>query len=147
MITKLAMQFINKSKLSFLLMASSTRMGSSLTTFINLKDPTLLRAKFLSSRHGESLEVLDPSASISDLEDGTAVIALVESMDRNDAKKAIDISSKALNKWKFHTTAMERSKMLSRLSQLISENADDIGRSLMVDILFLVCDVSCYCVF
>lgn len=135
--TKLAaMKLVNQSKLPFLMMTmSSIRMGSSLTTFINLKDPLLLRGKFL-SRHRESIQVVDPSATLSDIEDGTAVIALVEAMDRSDAKKSIEMSSKALNKWKFHTTALERSKMLNRLSMLITENADDIGKILVMDALF-----------
>jgi hypothetical protein len=135
--TKLAaMKLVNQSKLPFLMMTmSSIRMGSSLTTFINLKDPLLLRGKFL-PRHRESIQVVDPSATLSDIEDGTAVIALVEAMDRSDAKKSIEMSSKALNKWKFHTTALERSKMLSRLSMLITESADDIGKILVMDVLF-----------
>jgi hypothetical protein len=137
--TKLAaMKLVNQSKLPFLMMTmSSIRMGSSLTTFINLKDPLLLRGKFLPrARHRESIQVVDPSATLSDIEDGTAVIALVEAMDRSDAKKSIEMSSKALNKWKFHTTALERSKMLSRLSMLITESADDIGKILVMDVLF-----------
>eukprot|EP00557_Chaetoceros_sp_GSL56_P010580 CAMPEP_0176485304 /NCGR_PEP_ID=MMETSP0200_2-20121128/4969_1 /TAXON_ID=947934 /ORGANISM="Chaetoceros sp., Strain GSL56" /LENGTH=530 /DNA_ID=CAMNT_0017881941 /DNA_START=129 /DNA_END=1721 /DNA_ORIENTATION=- len=127
----------NQSKLPFILMTTTMssytiRMGSSLTTFINLKDPLLLRGKFL-SRHRESLEVIDPSATLGDIEDGTAVIALVEAMDRSDAKKAIEESSKALKKWKFHTSALERSKLLNRLSTLITENADDIARIMTLE--------------
>lgn len=133
----LAMKLIvnDSKKLTFFLMASSIstiRTVSSLTTSISLKDPTLLRAKFL-HRHRESLEVLDPSATSSEVEDGSAVIALVEVMDRDDAKKAIEASSKALNIWKFHTTALERSKMLNRLSSLITENADDIARIMTLE--------------
>jgi len=137
MLTKVAIMKFNQSKLPFILMTTTMssytiRMGSSLTTFINLKDPLLLRGKFL-SRHRESLEVIDPSATLGDIEDGTAVIALVEAMDRSDAKKAIEESSKALKKWKFHTSALERSKLLNRLSTLITENADDIARIMTLE--------------
>jgi len=109
------------------LLATSIRLSSSLTTSINLRDPTLLRTPSVTF-HRESLEVFDPAATINDIEDGSAVVALVEVMNRADAKKAIDISSRAFKTWRFQTTAAERSRMLSRWSTLITENVDDLGR-------------------
>ena len=116
-----------QNKFTFACMASSVRMISGLTTSIHLKDPTLLRVPEVTF-HRESLQVFDPAATNKQINDGSAVIALVEAMDRTDAKKAIDKSAEALEKWKFKTTGLERSQMLSRWSELITEHTDDLGR-------------------
>jgi len=118
---------LKQAEFALTFLATSIRLSSSLTTSINLRDPSLLRTPSVTF-HRESLEVLDPAATTREIEDGSAVIALVEVMNRADAKKAIDVSSKAFDQWRFQTTAMERSKMLARWSTLITENLDDLGR-------------------
>ena len=119
-----------KSTLAF--MAFSFRKVSSLTTSIHLRDSNLLRAPVVSF-HRESLEVFDPAASIEDHEDGSAVIGLVEVMNRNDAKKAIKKSHDALEHWKFHTTAAARSQMLLEWSRLLREHTDDLANIMTLE--------------
>jgi len=117
---------LKQAKCVLTFLATTVRLSSSLTTSINLRDPSLLRTPSVTF-HRESLQVFDPAATNSDIKDGSAVVALVEVMNRADAKKAIDISSRAFKKWRFQTTAIERSGMLSRWSTLITENVDDLG--------------------
>ena len=113
-------------------MAMSTRMVSGLTTSISLKDPNLLRVPAVTF-HRESLEVLDPGASHSAVEDGSAVVGLVEVMNKKDAKEAIQRSAEALKKWKYHTTATERARMLTDWSTLIKEHTDDIAHIMTLE--------------
>ena len=129
-------------KLTLAVMATSFRMASGLTTSINLKNPDLLRAPSITF-HRESLQVFDPAATIEEVKSGSAVIALVEVMDKVDAKKAIEKSSNALKKWKSHTTATERSFLLSRWSELIKENTNDIGKSIChkIDVLEILMNI------
>lgn len=106
---------------------------SALSTSINLHNPSLLRAPKVTF-HRESLEVYDPSASLQQVEDGSAVLALIEAMNRKDVQLAIDKSDKALRKeWKFHTTALHRSGLLSKWSSLIKVRR---VRVMMVVMLF-----------
>ncbi|GFH59906.1 aldehyde dehydrogenase [Chaetoceros tenuissimus] len=114
------------------LMLTGFRMVSSLTTSINLKDPTLLRAPSVTF-HRESLQVFDPAASEKEINDGSAVIALVEAMDRKDAKKSIQKASDAFAKFRFQTTALDRSAMLTKWSNLISDNADDLAKIMTLE--------------
>lgn len=114
------------------LMLTGFRMVSSLTTSINLKDPTLLRAPSVTF-HRESLQVFDPAASEREINDGSAVIALVEAMDRKDAKKSIQKASDAFAKFRFQTTALDRSAMLTKWSNLISDNADDLAKIMTLE--------------
>lgn len=124
--------FKNK-KIACAFMASTIRtMSSALTTSINLKDPSLLRAPAITF-HRESLEVYDPSSSKEDIENGSAVIGLVEVMDRNDARKAIERSKEAFEKWKSKTTGMERSIMLAKWSHLMTEHADDLAKIMTLE--------------
>uniref|UniRef100_A0A7S3Q3D3 Succinate-semialdehyde dehydrogenase, mitochondrial n=1 Tax=Chaetoceros debilis TaxID=122233 RepID=A0A7S3Q3D3_9STRA len=103
-----------------------------LSTSINLHNPSLLRAPAVTF-HRESLEVYDPSASQQQVEDGSAVLALVEAMNRKDVTLAIDKSNAALKQWKFHTTALHRSGLLSKWSSLIKENAKDIAKIMTME--------------
>lgn len=127
LIPKMKTLSLKQAEFALTFLVTSIRLSSSLTTSINLRDPSLLRTPSVTF-HRESLQVFDPAATTREIEDGSAVIALVEAMNRADAKKAIDVSSKAFDHWRFRTTAMQRSKMLSRWSNLITENLDDLGK-------------------
>jgi len=129
---KMKLLTLKQAEFALTFLATSIRLSSSLTTSINLRDPSLLRTPSVTF-HRESLEVLDPAATTREIEDGSAVIALVEVMNRADAKKAIDVSSKAFDQWRFQTTAMERSKMLARWSTLITENLDDLAKIMTLE--------------
>ncbi len=114
----------SKSALSILAIYSRTVSG--LTTSIHLNDPNLLRVPDVTF-HRETVQVLDPGATKKEIEEGSAVIGLVEGMNRKDAKEAIHRSQEALKKWKFHTTASERSKMLNDWSILLKEHTRDLA--------------------
>jgi succinate-semialdehyde dehydrogenase/glutarate-semialdehyde dehydrogenase len=88
-------------------------MTSSVTS--HLKNPSLLPE--VDSHY---IEVFDPSKPDS-------VVGRVRMMDREDAKRVIEQSHKALPSWRDGTTAMERSRLLTEWSRLISDNADDIA--------------------
>ena len=109
----------------------SVRSISALTHNIHLKDPSLLSSPAVNF-HRESLQVFDPAATHKDIEDGSAVIALVEVSDRMDAKKMIDKASFALPKWK-HLSGFERSKKISRWSELVKENGDDLAKIMTLE--------------
>ena len=112
------------------------RMISGLSTNIKLNDPTLLHIPDTlqqSNKVRETLEVQNPAASINHVEDGTAVIALLNSHNKQDAKKAIEASSAAFQKWSRKTTASQRSKILSSWSNLIQENEADIAKIMTLE--------------
>lgn len=88
-----------------------------------LKDPSLIVT-------GDALtvfDVVDPGSSASQFEDGTAVIAQVRRMGRDDTKAAISRAHSALPHWKDKTTAAYRASILSKWSSLIKESAEDIA--------------------
>eukprot|EP00979_Chaetoceros_neogracilis_P003783 scaffold656_cov271-Chaetoceros_neogracile.AAC.93 len=119
---------LKQAKCVLTFLATTVRLSSSLTTSINLRDPSLLRTPSVTF-HRESLQVFDPAATNSDIKDGSAVVALVEVMNRADAKKAIDISSRAFKKWRFQTTAIERSAKIMTLEsgKPINESIGEVG--------------------
>ncbi|KAL7519558.1 hypothetical protein ACHAWX_004316 [Stephanocyclus meneghinianus] len=91
---------------------------------LKLQDPSLVGDGVLS---GETFDVNDPGASAQQFEDGSAVIARVRRMGRDDAKTAINRAHAALGGWRDGTTAAHRSAVLSKWSSLIKENTDDIA--------------------
>jgi len=93
----------------------------STTASFSLRDPSLLP---IQNGGGKTFDVLDPAASD---EDGTAVIAKVHAMSQDDAKQMIQKSADALKPWRDDTTAFLRSQVLTKWSNLIKDNADDIG--------------------
>ena len=95
-----------------------------------LKDPTLLP---IVSSGVETFDVVDPGASPQQFNDGSAIIAKVQRMGREDTRKAIDRASAALFKWKDGTTALHRSNVLSKWSSLITENSDDIAKIMTLE--------------
>jgi succinate-semialdehyde dehydrogenase/glutarate-semialdehyde dehydrogenase len=109
----------------------SVRSISALTHNIHLKDPSLLSSPAVNF-HRESLQVFDPAATHKEIEDGSAVIALVEVSDREDAKKMIGKASLALPKWK-HLSGFERSKKIARWSELVKENGDDLAKIMTLE--------------
>ncbi len=61
------------------------------------------------------------------------MIALLESKTGADARKAIESSSVAFKNWSQKTTGMERSRFLSRWSDLIKENSEDITKIMSLE--------------
>lgn len=70
---------------------------------------------------------MNPGSTQDEINDGSNVVATLESMDREDAKAAIDRSSSALEGWRDRTTGSERGDILYRWADLIRENAEDLG--------------------
>jgi len=89
----------------------------------SLKDPTLL------PRNDDvpCFDIFNPAATQAAFDDGSAIIAKVQNMQCDDARKAIEKASSVFPSWRDGTTAHERSAILSRWSYLIKENTDDIA--------------------
>jgi len=111
------------------------RMASGLSTNIKLHDPTLLRApgSLFDSGRKLTFEVYNPAASQQQIEDGSAVIALIDAHNRLDANKIIKDSAKAFPKWGRQTTGSYRSKLLMKWSELIQENKEDIAKLMTLE--------------
>eukprot|EP00578_Thalassiosira_sp_NH16_P029504 CAMPEP_0181090700 /NCGR_PEP_ID=MMETSP1071-20121207/8003_1 /TAXON_ID=35127 /ORGANISM="Thalassiosira sp., Strain NH16" /LENGTH=190 /DNA_ID=CAMNT_0023172787 /DNA_START=15 /DNA_END=584 /DNA_ORIENTATION=+ len=82
---------------------------------------------------GDTYDVVDPGASAGQHDDGSAIIAQVQRMGREDTKRAIDRASAALGGWKDGTTALHRSGILSKWSELIKENTQDIAKIMTLE--------------
>lgn len=89
-----------------------------------LSDPTLLGE---GANTFDTFDVVDPGASAEAFNGGRAIIAHVRRMGREDTKQAIDRASAALIGWRDGTTALQRSGIISKWSQLIKENSEDIA--------------------
>jgi len=79
-----------------------------------------------------TFDVVDPGASAKQFEEGSAVIAQVRRMGREDTRQAIDRASTALSGWK-GTTALHRSGIISKFSALIKENSEDIAKIMTLE--------------
>jgi succinate-semialdehyde dehydrogenase/glutarate-semialdehyde dehydrogenase len=117
---------------SFIASSYIVRMISGLSTNIKLQDSTLLRVPEIESGR-KTFEVCNPAASLNQVDDGTSAIALLDSKNRNDTRKAIEKSSIAFKKWSQKTTGMQRSKFLSRWSDLIKENEEDLAKLMTLE--------------
>jgi len=95
-----------------------------------LRDPSLLGEVV---PPGDTYDVVDPGASAGQHDDGSAIIAQVQRMGREDTKRAIDRASAALGGWKDGTTALHRSGILSKWSELIKENTQDIAKIMTLE--------------
>lgn len=111
-------------------------MISGLPTTFKLNNPSLLHVpeSLQQSKKGkETLEVLNPCASYDQVSDGSAVIALLNSHTKVDAKEAVEASSAAFKTWSTKTTATKRSRMLLQWSELIKENEEDIAKIMTLE--------------
>eukprot|EP00567_Pseudictyota_dubia_P017090 CAMPEP_0197436022 /NCGR_PEP_ID=MMETSP1175-20131217/3501_1 /TAXON_ID=1003142 /ORGANISM="Triceratium dubium, Strain CCMP147" /LENGTH=510 /DNA_ID=CAMNT_0042965197 /DNA_START=169 /DNA_END=1701 /DNA_ORIENTATION=- len=98
-----------------------------LSSSLPLKDPSLLTVE-PSFEGKNTFAVSNPAATSAQVEEGSDVIAKVTTMGRNEAKKAIEKAHNVLPSWRDGTTAAHRSAILTRWSQLIKDNADDIAK-------------------
>ncbi|KAL7534007.1 hypothetical protein ACHAXR_005577 [Thalassiosira sp. AJA248-18] len=105
---------------------------STATPAINsmLSDPSLLGDGVSGL---DTFDVVDPGASSKQFDDGSAIIAQVRRMGRDDTKQAIERASAALSGWKDGTTAMYRSEIISKWSSLIKENSEDIAKIMTLE--------------
>lgn len=95
-----------------------------------LSDPSLITCD---SPPSHTFDVVDPGASAAQFNDGSAVIAQVRRMDRDDTKAAIDRAHASLPDWRDKTTAAHRSRILSDWSSLIKESAEDIAKIMTLE--------------
>ena len=109
---------------SFSNAAAFSTASSRLTSILD--DPSLITTS--DSPPSQTFDVVDPGASEAQFADGTAVIAHVRRMGREDTKAAIDRAHNALPDWRDKTTAAHRSGILSKWSSLIKESAEDIAK-------------------
>eukprot|EP00559_Dactyliosolen_fragilissimus_P008931 CAMPEP_0184862040 /NCGR_PEP_ID=MMETSP0580-20130426/6574_1 /TAXON_ID=1118495 /ORGANISM="Dactyliosolen fragilissimus" /LENGTH=539 /DNA_ID=CAMNT_0027359753 /DNA_START=177 /DNA_END=1793 /DNA_ORIENTATION=+ len=99
-----------------------------------LRDPSLLSASIKEvSSSQKYFEVLNPAATRTEIEDGSAILAVLPSMNRQDSTKIIDNAAVALQTWRNETTGMKRSHLLKKWSELIKENADDIAQIMTLE--------------
>ena len=116
------------SKMSSNVVAAFSTATPAITSM--LKDPTLLGDGVSGS---DTFDVVDPGASSAQFDDGSAIIAQVKRMGREDTKDAIDRASAALSGWKDGTTASRRSEILTKWSTLIKENSEDIAKIMTLE--------------
>lgn len=110
---------------SFSNTAAFSTASSRLTSILN--DPSLITSDS-PPPPSQTFDVVDPGASVAQFADGTAVIAHVRRMGREDTIAAIDRAHNALPDWRDKTTAAHRSGILSKWSSLIKESAEDIAK-------------------
>jgi succinate-semialdehyde dehydrogenase/glutarate-semialdehyde dehydrogenase len=109
-------------------------MSTLCSTFFSLDDPTLLpttTTEIQPQRH--EFPVLNPAATEREIENGQAVIAMVESMDRNHVKSRIEESASALSSWRDETTGLARSRILQQLSHLLIRNKKDLAKIMTLE--------------
>jgi succinate-semialdehyde dehydrogenase/glutarate-semialdehyde dehydrogenase len=87
----------------------------------SLNNPTLLSATTLAPGD-KTFNVVNPGSW-----DGREVVAKCRVMDQSDAKAVIDASAAALPKWRDETTCLHRSKILTRWSDEIKDNLEDVA--------------------
>eukprot|EP00984_Skeletonema_dohrnii_P004838 scaffold1700_cov129-Skeletonema_dohrnii-CCMP3373.AAC.17 len=113
---------------SFSNAAAFSTATSRLTSILN--DPSLITCD---SPPSQTFDVIDPGASAAQFKDGSAVIAHVRRMGRDDTKDAINRAHIALPDWRDKTTAAYRSGILTEWSSLIKESAEDIAKIMTLE--------------
>ena len=102
----------------------AARMASALSTTIvfplSLNDPSLLGDANVDG--DTTFDVINPASK-----DGAEVLAKVSLMDRSDANRLVQRSGNALESWRDGTTGTHRAGILSRWSNLIKENSEDLA--------------------
>ena len=98
-----------------------------------LSDPSLIACNSPPTPTETYFDVVDPGASTADFNDGTAIIARIRRMGRDDTRASIDRASEALPDWRDKTTAAKRSKILSEWSSLIKESSEDISKIMTLE--------------
>lgn len=104
------------SALSTMALPSSVREIS-----FHLNNPLLLSAATINPGE-KTFDVINPGSK-----DGKEVIAKCRVMDRSDAKNIIEASAAALPAWRDGTTCLHRSKILTKWSDAIKDNIEDIA--------------------
>ena len=121
--------------------AFSTQL-SQLPPIQQLKNPNLIPQEGFdtsTTTQTKRFHVFDPAATLNDIKDGTSIIATIDSMNQDDARVCIEKSAEALPMWRDQTTGLKRSQILSKWSELIRNNMDDIGTSTLMRILIKTC--------
>lgn len=80
-------------------------------------------------------EVEEPSAvfEVRNPADPTEIVGYAPSMGASDTKNAIDKSFRVLPRWRDGTTAKERAELLTKWSQLIQQNSDDLVKIMTLE--------------
>ena len=104
------------SALSTMALPSSVREIS-----FHLNNPLLLSAATINPGE-KTFDVINPGSK-----DGKEVIAKCRVMDRSDAKNIIEASAAALPAWRDGTTCLHRSKILTKWSDEIKDNMEDVA--------------------
>ena len=87
----------------------------------HLNNPSLLSATTINPGE-KTFDVVNPGSK-----DGKQIIAKCHVMDRSDAKNIIEASAAALPAWRDGTTCLHRSKILTKWSDEIKDNIEDIA--------------------
>jgi len=87
----------------------------------HLNNPSLLSSATINSGV-KTFDVVNPGSK-----DGKEVIAKCRVMDQSDAKSIIEASAAALPAWRDETTCLHRSKILTKWSDEIKDNLEDVA--------------------
>jgi len=88
------------------------------------KQKCFINGEWIDSSSGETLEVNNPAS--------LEIIGNVPKCSVSETKKAIDDASNAFQTWK-ETTAKERSVILKKWGELITENVDDLAKIMTIE--------------
>ena len=88
------------------------------------KQKCFINGEWVDSSSGETLEVNNPAS--------LEIIGNVPKCSVSETKKAIDDANTAFQTWK-ETTAKERSVILKKWGELITENADDLAKIMTIE--------------
>ena len=88
------------------------------------KQKCFINGEWVDSSSGETLEVNNPAS--------LEIIGNVPKCSVSETKKAIDDANNAFQTWK-ETTAKERSVILKKWGELITENADDLAKIMTIE--------------
>ena len=88
------------------------------------KQKCFINGKWVDSSSGETLQVNNPAS--------LEIIGNVPKCSVLETKKAVDDANTAFQTWK-ETTAKERSVILKKWGELITENADDLAKIMTIE--------------
>ena len=114
---------------------ASVRVATISSISFSLLDPTLLPTTnpTETNRHGGIFPVFNPAATEKEFENGQAVLAMVQSLDRHTVKTKIESSASALPSWRDETTGLTRYRILQQLSQLMLSNKQDLAKIMTLE--------------
>ena len=110
------------------LSATNGMLASVSDVSFHLNNPSLLPAADNLTSDEKTFNVVNPGSM-----DGKEIIAKCRVMDQSDAKTIIESSAAALSSWRDETTCLHRSKILTKWSESIKDNLEDVAKIMTME--------------